>query len=145
MVPPNMDESSHGAPTNGDWRGAPGADGRFHTPSGRPGYGGRSGDGVSGMAGIGGDEGRTLSQRLRRSAMTYKEDPIPTKVCGAVVFVAAAVVALVVRGGLMLWTYVVVLGAWYVSSPADVVDFVGAAGAAAEVCRSHGGAFASGG
>ena len=32
------------------------------------------------MARFGEDEGRTLSQRLRRSAATYKDDPIPTKV-----------------------------------------------------------------
>eukprot|EP00903_Cladosiphon_okamuranus_P021304 g19575.t1 len=53
---------------------------RRQTPSGRSMFGGSdSSDGGGGMAGFGEDEGRTLSQRLRKSAATYKDDPIPTK------------------------------------------------------------------
>ena len=52
--------------------------------AGRPHGGGDSGGGGGGDGGGGGsdygDEGRTLSQRLKRSATVYADDPIPTKV-----------------------------------------------------------------
>eukprot|EP00752_Nemacystus_decipiens_P013307 g11787.t1 len=63
-------------------RGGAGVDDRRQPPSGRSLFGGSGGDGdggAGGMAGFGEDEGRTLSQRLRRSAATYKDDPIPSK------------------------------------------------------------------
>eukprot|EP00904_Undaria_pinnatifida_P002232 jgi/Undpi1/12009/HiC_scaffold_4.g01708.m1 len=51
--------------------------------AGRPHGGGDSGGGGGGDGGGGGsdygDEGRTLSQRLKRSATVYADDPIPTK------------------------------------------------------------------
>ena len=69
------------------------AAGRHHASSARPraGDGGHSSRGVDDGGGGGGsggvrseygDEGRTLSQRLKRSAAVYADDPIPTKVRG---------------------------------------------------------------
>ncbi|CAM9928258.1 unnamed protein product [Ectocarpus fasciculatus] len=59
-------------------RGGGAAMGRPRTPSGRPSFGDDASGGGSG-GNFGGDEGRTLSQRLRRSAAEYKDDPIPTQ------------------------------------------------------------------
>ncbi|CAM9433286.1 unnamed protein product, partial [Ectocarpus sp. 12 AP-2014] len=59
-------------------RGAGAATGRPRTPSGWPSFGDGVGDGGGGEN-VGDDEGRTLSQRLRRSAAVYKDDPIPTQ------------------------------------------------------------------
>lgn len=77
-VPDSYNHRANSDPRFGQ-RGAGAATGRPQTPSGRP----SSGDGAS-SSGDGGnfgdDEGRTLSQRLRRSAAVYKDDPIPTQV-----------------------------------------------------------------
>ncbi|CAM9839203.1 unnamed protein product [Pylaiella littoralis] len=47
--------------------------------AGGPGAGGSNGAGGGGL--VGEEAGRTLSQRLRRSANVYKNDPVPTKEC----------------------------------------------------------------